>query len=162
MMLVVKGRGERGLLAIMGGGFRGKMWASLRFVAVQLLSHIWFFCDPVGCSISGSSVHGIAQAGTLEPVAVPYSRGSTQTRDWTVISVIGRQVLYHWVRYLKHVFFDHGIDLSERERLKISQKEKDNQRYYEVSENIEGQGIQNTDGGVVPIIKRGRGWARRG
>jgi len=41
--------------------------------------------------------------------------------------------------------------------LKISQKEKDNQRYYEVSENIEGQGIQNTDGGVVPIIKRGRG-----
>ena len=41
--------------------------------------------------------------------------------------------------------------------MKISQKEKDNQRYYEVSENVEGQGIQNTDGGVVPIIKRGRG-----
>lgn len=54
-------------------------------------------------------------------------------------------------------FFDDGIDLPERERLKISQKEKDNQRYCEVSENVEGQGIQITDGGVVLIIKRGRG-----
>ena len=41
--------------------------------------------------------------------------------------------------------------------MKIAQKEKGNQRYYVVSENVEGQGIQITDGGVVPIIKRGRG-----
>lgn len=53
-------------------------------------------------------------------------------------------------------FFDDGIDLPESERLKISQKE-DNQRYYKVSENVEGQGIQITEGGIVPIIKRGRG-----
>ena len=135
---------------------------SLRFVVGQSLSHVWFCCDPMGCSLPGSSVHGIAQARTLGPVAVCCSRGSTQIWDWAVIAVIGRQVLYHWVRCLKHVSFDDGIDLPERERLKIAQKEKDNQRYYEVSENVEGQGIQITDGGVVPIIKEGQRMSQKG
>ena len=31
----------------------------------------------------GSSVHGIIQAGILEWVAMPSSRGSSQPRDWT-------------------------------------------------------------------------------
>ena len=34
-------------------------------------------CDPEDCSPSGSSVHGILQAGILEWVAVPFSRGSS-------------------------------------------------------------------------------------
>ena len=33
-------------------------------------------CDPVDCSLPGSSVHGISQAGILEWVAIPFSRGS--------------------------------------------------------------------------------------
>ena len=37
--------------------------------------------DPMGCSPSGSSVHGILQAGTLEWAALPSSRGSSQPRD---------------------------------------------------------------------------------
>ena len=39
--------------------------------------------DPVDCSPPGSSVHGIPQAGILEWVAMPSSRGSSQSRDWT-------------------------------------------------------------------------------
>ena len=35
-------------------------------------------CDPVNCSLSGSSVHGIFQARILEQVAIFYSRGSSQ------------------------------------------------------------------------------------
>ena len=31
-------------------------------------------CDPMGCSLSGSSVHGILQARILEWVAISYSR----------------------------------------------------------------------------------------
>ena len=48
---------------------------------------------------SGSSAYGILQARTLEWVAVPSSRGSSQPRDWTRVSCvswIGRWVLYHW------------------------------------------------------------------
>ena len=33
-------------------------------------------CSPVGCSLSGSSVHGMPQARILEWVAIPFSRGS--------------------------------------------------------------------------------------
>ena len=42
-------------------------------------------------------VHGILQARILEWVATSYSRGSSQTKDQTCISYIGRQILYHWV-----------------------------------------------------------------
>ena len=38
-------------------------------------------CDPMDCSQSGSSVHGILQARILEWVAFPFSRGSSQLRD---------------------------------------------------------------------------------
>ena len=34
-------------------------------------------CDPMDCSLAGSSVHGILQAKTLEWVAIPSSRGSS-------------------------------------------------------------------------------------
>ena len=38
-------------------------------------------CDPMDCSPPGSSVHGILQAGILEWVAIPFSRGFFQPRD---------------------------------------------------------------------------------
>ena len=34
-------------------------------------------CDPVVCSLPGSSVHGILQARILEWVAISFSRGSS-------------------------------------------------------------------------------------
>ena len=34
------------------------------------------------CSLPGSSVHVISQARILEWVAVSFSRGSSQSRDW--------------------------------------------------------------------------------
>ena len=56
-------------------------------------------CDPMDCSPSSSSVHGILQARLLEWVAIPSSRGSSRPRDRTHISCVsctGRWVLYHW------------------------------------------------------------------
>ena len=50
------------------------------------------------CSLSVPSIHGIFQARILEWVAISYSRGSSQPRDWTHISwvsCIGRWILYH-------------------------------------------------------------------
>ena len=43
-------------------------------------------CDPMDCSPSGFSVHGILQARILEWVAIPFSRGSSWLRDRTWIS----------------------------------------------------------------------------
>ena len=34
-------------------------------------------CDPMDCSLPGSSVHGIFQARILEWIAIPFSRGSS-------------------------------------------------------------------------------------
>ena len=45
-------------------------------------------CDPMNCSLPGSSVHGILQARILEWVAMPSSRRSSQARDRTQISCI--------------------------------------------------------------------------
>ena len=45
-------------------------------------------CDPMGCSVLGSSVHGIFQARILEWVAISFSRVSSWPRDWTHISCL--------------------------------------------------------------------------
>ena len=42
------------------------------------------------------SVHGIFQAKVLEWVAISFSRGSSQPRDRTRVSCIGRWILYHY------------------------------------------------------------------
>ena len=47
------------------------------FVAQSCL----ILCDPMDCSPPGSSVHGILHARTLEWVAIPFSRGSSQPRE---------------------------------------------------------------------------------
>ena len=39
------------------------------------------FCDPMDCSLPGSSVHGILQAKILEWVAIPFSRECSQPRN---------------------------------------------------------------------------------
>ena len=45
-------------------------------------------CNPVDCSLPGSSVHWIFQAIVLEWIAISFSRGSSQPRDWTQVSRI--------------------------------------------------------------------------
>ena len=54
-------------------------------------------CDPMDCSPSGSSLHGILQARILEWVAVSSSRGSSQSRDWTQVSCIVGRLFTVWV-----------------------------------------------------------------
>ena len=53
-------------------------------------------CDPVDCSPPGSSIHGILQARILEWVAISFSRGSSQLRDWTQISHIAGRRFNLW------------------------------------------------------------------
>ena len=43
-------------------------------------------CNPMDCSLRGSSVHGISQARILEWVAISFSRRSSRPRDQTCVS----------------------------------------------------------------------------
>ena len=45
-------------------------------------------CNPMDCSLSGFSVHGIFQAKVLEWIAISFSRGSSRPRNRTWVSCI--------------------------------------------------------------------------
>jgi len=71
-------------------------WLVISLDAAVVLSHVRL-CDPLDCSPSGSSAHGILQARILEWVTL--CKGSSQTRYLTRLSCIfcsGRQILYCW------------------------------------------------------------------
>ena len=51
-------------------------------------------CNPMDCSPPSSSVHGILQARILGWVAISFSKGSSQPRDQTQVSCVGRWILY--------------------------------------------------------------------
>ena len=53
-------------------------------------------CDPRDYSPLGSSVHGILQAGILEWVAMPFSRGSSWPRDQTQVSCTAGKFFTIW------------------------------------------------------------------
>ena len=49
-------------------------------------------CNPMDCSLPGSSIHGIFQARILEWVAISFSRGSSWPRDQARVSlIVGRR-----------------------------------------------------------------------
>ena len=54
-------------------------------------------CDPMNCSLPGFSVHGILQARILEWVDIPFSRGSSPPRAWTLVSRIVGRFFTVWV-----------------------------------------------------------------
>ena len=60
-------------------------------------------CDPMDCTLPGSSVHGISQA-ILEWITISFSRGSSQSRDQTHVSSIGREILYCWATSEAHLY----------------------------------------------------------
>ena len=53
-------------------------------------------CDPLDCSLPGSSLHGIFQARVLEWVGISFFRGSSQPRDWTQVSRIAGRRFTIW------------------------------------------------------------------
>ena len=53
-------------------------------------------CDPMDCTLQGSSVHGIFQAQVLEWVDISFSRGSSPPRDQTRVSCIAGSSFTVW------------------------------------------------------------------
>ena len=88
-------------------GLRGRKWENLRWIPrggdIQLeecqkdivegqkakvlaTQSFLTLCDPLDCSLPGSSVHRILQTRRLEWFAIPFSRGSSQPRGRTQVS----------------------------------------------------------------------------
>ena len=57
----------------------------------KLLSHVWIFVTPMDYT-----VHGILQARILKWVVFPFSRGSSQPKDWTQVSCIADRYFTNW------------------------------------------------------------------
>ena len=64
--------------------------------SVLSLSLFWLSCDLMNCSLPGSSVHRISQAGILEWFAVSFSRWSSQPKGWTHITWIALGLFTCW------------------------------------------------------------------
>ena len=68
---------------------------------------------PMACSPPDSSVHGILQVRILESVAIPFSRGSSRSRDWTWVSCIAGRFFTIWAtreaqyNYCQDVWLSH-------------------------------------------------------
>ena len=67
-------------------------------------------CDPMACNLPGSSVHGILQARILAWVAIPFSKGSFQPRDWTWVSCIASRFFigFRFTAKLSRWYFSYG------------------------------------------------------
>ena len=62
-------------------------------------------CNPMDCSLPGSSIHGILQSRIFEWVAIPFCRGSSQPKDQTQVSCIAGKSFTVWVvREALHCF----------------------------------------------------------
>ena len=53
-------------------------------------------CNPIDCSLPGSSIHGLFQAIVLEWIAISFSRGSSQPRARTRVSCIVDRLFTIW------------------------------------------------------------------
>ena len=69
--------------------FGAYVWAQ----SIQLC--LTFYC-PMDCSLSASSVCGILQAGILDWIAMPTSKGIFATQGSNPSLLHGRQIVYHW------------------------------------------------------------------
>ena len=82
------------------GGSRWWLGDSTRVISrclyVLVAQSCLTLCDPMECSLQGSSFHGIFQARILEWVAISCSRGSSPPRDWTHISCIAGRLFIVW------------------------------------------------------------------
>ena len=67
-------------------------------------------CDPLDCSLSRFSIHGIFQARVLEWVAISFSWGSSRPRDWPWVSHIVSRRFTIWATSGKHPRISHDSD----------------------------------------------------
>ena len=76
----------------------------------------------------GSSVHGILQARTLEWVVIPFSQGSPQPRDQSLVSSIADRFFTIWATRETHHFH---VELKKHYELVNKIKKQQTHKYRE-------------------------------
>ena len=71
-------------------------WLEPRWSEMKVTQLCPTLCDPMDCSLPGSSVFGILWARILKSVAISFSRGSSWSRDWTWISCTAGRFFTIW------------------------------------------------------------------
>ena len=61
-----------------------------------LVTKLWLLRPHGLCSPPGSSIQGLLQARILERVAISFSRGSSQPRNWTRVSFTAGRFFTNW------------------------------------------------------------------
>ena len=92
----IPGTGKPGGLPPMGSHRVGHDWSDLAAAAVLVAQLCLTLCDPTDCGPPGSSVRGILHATILEWIAIPFSRGSSQSRNRTWVSCIAGRFFSVW------------------------------------------------------------------
>ena len=64
------------------------MYTESKIVVILVPKSSLTLCNPMDCGLPGSSVQGISQARMLEWVAISFSRGSSQSRDWIHVACL--------------------------------------------------------------------------
>ena len=77
-------------------GSSRSLWQSVILEWVKVTQSCPTLCHPMDGSLSGFSVHGILQARILERAAISFSRGFSQSRDWTQVSCIAGGFFTLW------------------------------------------------------------------
>ena len=82
------------------GFSRQEYWSGVPLPSLKKWSEVaqscLTLCDPVDCSLTGSSIQRILQARILEWVAISFSRGSSWPRDQTQVSCIAGRRFTLW------------------------------------------------------------------
>ena len=121
----IPGTGESGGLPSMGSHRVGHDWSDLAAavshgmnvkVKVSITQSSPTLCDSMDCTPPGSSLRGILQARILEWIAIPFSRRSSQPRDWTWVSHIVGRFLTIWATgtplvWIYYSAFNHTSEL---------------------------------------------------
>ena len=86
-----------------------EIWQDLLCVCMCSITQLCLsLCDPMDCSLPGSSVHGISQVRIQEWVAISFFKGFSQPRNRTYISCIsciGRWLLYHCTTWEAKIYY---------------------------------------------------------
>ena len=99
--------------------YNWRMWLHCSCVSAPLVSFWWSevsqLCptlrDPMDCSLSGSSVHGIFQARVLEWIAISFSKGIFPTQESNLGLPHCRQTLYHLSHQRSLLFLVDSVNL---------------------------------------------------
>ena len=77
-------------LCLISMTLKEKDGVKVKVLVIQLCSTL---CNPMDCSLPGSTIHGISQERILEWVAISFSRGSSQELNLCLLHC--RWTLYH-------------------------------------------------------------------